>query len=86
MENAESILVIILASVLTVFLIVAIVLFVVVIKFIGKLRELADKAKDVAGNVESATEILKKSVGPLAIGKVLTNLAGVILNRRKRGA
>jgi hypothetical protein len=84
MENAETVLVIILSVTLTVFLIVAIVLIVSLIKLSKILREIAEKARVAVDNVEAATLMLKKTAGPLAIGKFLTNIIDVIINRKKR--
>lgn len=85
MENAESILVIIVSVTLTIFLLVAIVLAVVLIKLIQRLRHIADTADLVANNVEAASEILKNSAGPLAVAKFMANIADVVMKRKKGG-
>lgn len=82
MENAESILVIILSVTLTIFLIVGIFLGVVMVQFVRRLNEVADKAQEIIDNVETASEVLKKAAGPLAIGKFMMNIA-TILKKRK---
>jgi uncharacterized protein (DUF58 family) len=84
MENAETILIIILSVTLILFLIIASVLFAALIKLTRKLSEIADKAEAVAGNVVSATDMLRKTAGPLAVGKFLANIADVFI-KRKRG-
>ena len=85
MENAETYLVIILSVTLTIFLIVGIVLLSLLIKLTKKLREIADTAQTVVENVESASETLKKSAGPLAAGKFLINIADAVFNKRRGG-
>lgn len=85
MENAESILVIIVSVTLTLFLLVAIVLAVLLIKLIQRLRHIADTADSVVNNVEAASEILKNSAGPLAVAKFMANIADVVMKRKKGG-
>ncbi len=85
MENAESILVIIVSVTLTLFLLVAIVLAVLSIKLIQRLRHIADTADLVVNNVEAASEILKNSAGPLAVLKFMANIADVAMKRKKGG-
>lgn len=83
MENAESILIIILSVTLTVFLLVAIVFIASLIKFISYLRIVAAKAEQVVDNVESASAVLKNVAGPLAVGKFFSNVVDIIRNKRK---
>lgn len=85
MENAETYLVIILSVTLTIFLIVGIILLTGLIKLTNKLREVADTAQQVAENVESASEMFKKTAGPLAAGKFLVNIADTVFSRKKGG-
>ncbi|MDQ3123294.1 MAG: hypothetical protein M3Q14_01265 [bacterium] len=83
MEDAAVVLIIILASVLSVFLVVAIILVIKIIKLLKVLNTAAVKASEVVGNVESASEVLKKAAGPLAIGKLLMNVVNVVSKKRK---
>ena len=83
MENAESILVIILSITLAIFLILSIILVSALIKLTKKVQEIAVKAGEVVDNVETATEVLKKAAGPLAIGKVLMNIVNLMSSKRK---
>lgn len=80
MENAESILVIIVSSVLTVFLIVAIVLLGLVIKLVQQLKRIADKTENAVEAVEHAGELFKNTSGPLALFKLVRNM----MNRNKK--
>ncbi|MDQ3065411.1 MAG: hypothetical protein M3Q36_04035 [bacterium] len=48
------------------------------------LNRIAVKADEVVNNVESATEVLKKAAGPLAIGKLLMNVVNVVSKKGKR--
>ena len=83
MENAQTILVIVLASFLALFLLLGIVLTVKLIQVVNRLKEVAEKARDVADNVEAAAEMIKKTAGPLAVGRFLVNIADVVMKRKK---
>jgi len=83
MENAETILVIILSVTLTIFLIVGIVLIVTLVRLVKSLNAVAVKAQEIVDNVETASDVLKKAAGPLAIGKFMMNMADLI--KKKKG-
>ncbi len=74
MENAESILVIIVSSFLTLFLIAVIVLLVLVIKLVKQLKKIADKAEKAVESVEHAGDIFKNTAGPLGAAKFMRNV------------
>jgi biopolymer transport protein ExbB/TolQ len=74
MQNAESILVVIVSSFLTLFLIVMVVLILQVIKLVKQLKLIADKAEKAVESVEHAGEMLKNTSGPLAIIKFVRNM------------
>lgn len=74
MENAQSILVIIVSSFLTLFLIVTIVLILLVIKLVKQLKIVVDKAEKAVESVEHAGEVLKNTSGPLALVKLVRNI------------
>jgi uncharacterized protein YoxC len=85
MENAETILVIILSTTLAIFLVLGIILISALIKLTSKMREIANTAQQVADNVESASEVLKNTAGPLAAGKILVNIADAVFKKRRGG-
>lgn len=82
MEDAAAILVIILSVTLTIFLIVAIVLGVWLVRLAKSLNSVAEKAQEIVDNVETASEVLKKAAGPLAAGKFIMNIADLIKKRK----
>lgn len=84
MNTTEQILLIILGSFLALFLALGIVVLSYTIKLVKTMRDIAEKAKDVADNVEVASEMFKKTAGPLAAGKFFMNLAEMV-NKRKKG-
>lgn len=83
MDSAEQILVIILSSVLAVFLVLGIILVVKLIQLANKMQEIADTAREVAGNVEAAADMLRKTAGPLALGKFFVNIAETVMKHKK---
>jgi len=90
MENAESILVVILSSFLAIFLIIAIVVAVKVVKLVKKMNQIADtaqeivsKAQDIAGKVENVSDMFKRTAGPLALGKYFMNIAEAVTKHKK---
>lgn len=85
MENATEILIIILSVVLTLFLIVSIVLAVILIKLARSIRQIAEKADGVVGNVEAASAALKNVAGPLATGKFVMNIVDMVLKKKRKG-
>lgn len=80
MQNAESILVIIVSSVLTLFLVVAIVLLFMVIKLVQQVKKVVDKAENAVESIEQAGELFKNTSGPMAVVKLIRN----IMNRNKK--
>ncbi len=74
MQNAESILVIIVSAILTLFLILAIVVLVMVANLIRVLRRIIDRAERVMETAGEAAEMLRNASGPLALFKVLRNI------------
>ena len=74
MEHAQSILVIIVSSLLSIFLIMSIVMLVVAIKLVKTVRNVVAKAEHVIDSAEAATDMLKNAGGPLAVLKLIRNI------------
>jgi hypothetical protein len=74
MENAQSILVIIVSSLLSLVLILGIVVLVMIIKLAKAVRTVVAKAEHVVDSAEAATEVLKNASGPLAFLKLVRNI------------
>ncbi len=74
MHEAESILVIIVSSVLTLFLLVSIIVLVLVARLIAAIKRMVDHAEQVVETAGEAAEMLKNASGPLALFKVLRNV------------
>ncbi len=74
MQNAESILVIIVSTVLTLFLVTLIVVLVLVARLISAIKRTVDRAEQVVETAGEAAEMLKNASGPLALFKVMRNM------------
>ena len=75
------ILVIFLSSALAVFILLGIVVLIKVIQILRDLKEITEKAKAIADKAEAVGEFFKKSAGPIAIGRLLSNIAESVLHR-----
>lgn len=85
MGNAEEILVIILASTLTIFLLVAILAIIKIIALLKHIQLLAEKAEKIADNASSVGEILKFTATPAVIVKTVANIVQTVLKQRNKG-
>lgn len=83
MESAAEILVIILAVVLSIFLISGIALIIAIVRLIKTIQHIAETADSVVDKVGAATEALKKAAGPLAAGKFVMNVVDSVISKKK---
>ena len=74
MEHAQSILVIIVSSLLSLALLLGIVILVMVIRLVKTVRRVVEKAEHVIQSAEAATDVLKNAGGPLAVLKIVRNI------------
>ena len=84
MENAQDILVIILASALAVLLVLAIVVAVKTIQILNHLRRITETAEKIATTAESVGELFRFTAGPVAIGKLLSNVVDTVMKHRNK--
>ncbi len=82
MNEAEKILLIILGSVLAIFLILAIVLTVKIIEIVQHVKRIIEKAEDIADKAEAVGDFFKKTAGPIAVGRLFTNIAESMFKRK----
>jgi uncharacterized protein YoxC len=82
--DAERTLIILLAVTLTVFLIVAIVFLVNLIKISRNVNSVAEKMDDAAGNVAAASQAFKNLATPLAITTLLGKIFKSAVKSKKR--
>jgi hypothetical protein len=83
MEHAQEILVIIVSSLLSLFLIFGIIVLVLAIKLVRAVRNVVGKAEHVIDSAEAATEFIKNASGPLAVLKLIRNIVKTVEKRRK---
>jgi sensor domain CHASE-containing protein len=83
MNTTEQILLVILSTFLAVFLLLSILLVASLIKLSKKMQEVADKAHEAVGRVEDVSDMFKKTVGPLALGKFFVNVAEAVAKHKK---
>lgn len=83
MQNAESILVIIVSATLALFLIAAIAVLVMVAKLIQSVRRIVDQAEKVVETAGEAAEMMRNASGPLALFKVVRNMVKAVDKMRK---
>jgi hypothetical protein len=86
MENAQTILVIFLASALTIFLVLGIVLLAICIKIANHIKHISEKAEQITDRAEDIADFFGKAATPLAMGKIIAKVADIIKSRHgKRG-
>ncbi|MGI0133749.1 MAG: hypothetical protein ACREBW_02165 [Candidatus Micrarchaeaceae archaeon] len=78
MYNAESVLVIILSTTLSLFLIVGVVVLVLIAKLLQAVRRIVEKAEQVVETAGEAAEMLRNASGPLAFFKVIGNIVRAV--------
>lgn len=84
MENAEQILVIILASALALFLVLAIVAAAKVIQILNHLKAITEKAEQIADKAEAVSEFFSKAAGPSAVVKLFANVVESLKQKKSR--
>lgn len=84
MNTAEQILVIILASALAVFLVLAIVIAVQMIRLMKTLQIIADKAQEFVDSAEKTAELVKSAVGQLSVVRFVQNVVDMVQKRSKK--
>lgn len=83
MGNAETILVIVLASFLALFLLLAIVLLIKCIQITNQVKRLTDKAEAVVDKAESVGDFFQHASGTFSVGRLVSHLADTVLHSKK---
>lgn len=85
MENAETILVVVLASFLALFLLLAIIATVKAIQVLNHLKHISEKADSLADKAEVVGNFISHAAGPVAIGNLIANISEMVFkNKSKR--
>lgn len=83
MNTAESILVIITSSLLSIALILGIILLVAILKLVASIRRIAAKGEQVVENAEAAAQMFTKAAGPLGVLKTIANIVDTVHKHKK---
>ncbi len=84
MTTTDTVLLIVLSSLLSVFFILCIALVVGLLKLLADVQRVVDKAEEVVGSVESAAEVLKDTQGRLAFFKLVRNIVKLMQKRSRK--
>ena len=84
MNTAEQILVITLASALAVFLVLAIIIAVMIIRLMKVLNRVAGKAEEIVDTAEKTAELVRGAVGQLSIVRLVQNVVDMVQKRTKK--
>lgn len=84
MNTAEQILVVILASTLAVFLILAIVIAVQVIRLMRVLNRISVRAEQFVDSAEKTAEAVKSAVGQLSVMRFVQNIVDMVHKKAKK--
>lgn len=85
MSTTDTILVIILTSLLSLFFIMCIVLTVGLVKLVNGVRRVVEKAESLVDSVEEAAEVFRDTQGKLAIVKLVRNIVKLAQKRSEHG-
>ena len=83
MENAETILVVVLSTFLAIFLVLSIVLLIKCIQITNQVKRLTDKAEQLVDTTESVGEFFHKASGNFAAGRVVAQVVNSVLNHHE---
>jgi hypothetical protein len=81
--DSERVLVIILSTTLMIFLLLAILATVKVIQILDHIKKITEKAESIADKAEAVGDFFQKSAGPLAVGRLITNLAETVFQNKR---
>jgi len=85
MDQAAEILVIIVSSVLSIFLIVAIILGIYLVKLTSEIRKLAKSAQDTVSHIDSAVVGVSKLTSPIFIAEMVNRYIKKFTTKTKKG-
>ena len=87
MNTASQVLLIIVSTTLTLFLILSIILIIKFIQILNHVKHITEKAEKIADNAESVSEFFQKTAGPAAIAKLIANIThSFTKGKKKRGS
>ncbi len=84
MTTTETVLVIILVTLLSLFFALCIAAMVLVVQLLKSIKRVVAKTEDVVDSVESAAEVLRDTQGKLAFFKLVNNIIKLATNRSSK--
>lgn len=84
MNTSEHILVIVLAAALALFLLLAIIISVQIVRLLRMVQHIAQKAEAVIESAESVGTVFKNAAGPMALVRVIRNMVHMAQGNQKR--
>ena len=82
--TTQQVLLIILATTLAIFLILAIVATIVLIRFVQSLRRIAQTAERVVESAESVGDILKKAASPIGVFQFVRGIVDTATQHKRK--
>ena len=83
MDTATHVLVIILSVFLALFLLLGIIAIAMIIRVVHAVQHIARKAEVIVDSAESVSKIFKEAAGPLALFRVIRNMAHVVQSKKR---
>lgn len=83
MNGYERILVVMLSSFLTIFLVLGIAVLILIIKIGRSVKRVTEKAEHLADQAENITELFERAAAQLTIGRAIGGLAGLFTRVKK---
>lgn len=83
MNTAEQIILVVLASALAIFLMLAIAAIVMVIRLIKTLRDIAEKADRIIDSAETVTGLFRKVSGPMTMLHFVRSVAEAVTKHKE---
>lgn len=84
MTTTDTVLVIILTALLSLFFILCIAAMVIAIKILSSVKRVVEKTGEVVDSVESAAEVLRDTQGRMAFFKLVRNVIKLAQRRNKK--
>ena len=83
MENTQEVLIVLLSIGMSVVLVFTVIALYYAIKILKSLRSITERAEHIADNVDAVSEVFRKTAGPAAIGKMLSNVIEMVKKQRE---
>ncbi len=83
MSTTDTVLLIIVTAILSIFFLAGIFLIIAVIKLISAIRKVVDKAEDLVDSAEEVADVFKDTKGHLAFFKLIMNIIKLAQGRKK---